>query len=981
MIDAPLFAARPRIIERWFPCAEVSAASIDGWGSSNSETRLMSWFAKRPLAQSRAAVLCSLLPWPETLAEQERVQAILREALGACQDPTWFSCGDSDCDKPDCARESHMRQASRSHAHGIIDCARQDPSGGYDAARTDVLQLLANAYPDRLATVLDPFAGRGLLPLEVARYGQRAYAVDYSPVATLASRVLIDWPFRDWSGEPELPFRPLGDQGSTFDPTDPQRLVHDIKIVQAEVQRRIEQMLDEYYPDNESGEKPWGYLWAQVIPCDSCRRPFPLYASNTLRNPNAKKNKAGCSFELAIEADAWTVRVVDGQTDQQPTMRARNGIKGKLAWCPHMDCGHAHELAEHKRLVRSNYSWLQMLVVADLDGTNKTFRTPTPKELAAPARAAKHLEQLSVNGIVARPDETIVPKQVRIGGESYGAKNFGDLSVDRQNLLHATISQAISDIADEVQAAGCTAEYATALAGYCVTVLTRKLKRSTRGGRLEVMSGGGNAVGDIFVNESSLGFNYDSFESGIGNGPGTWNSVSGVPSALIHLLKTNGHPAVVLRGSALNLAHRDASLDAVVTDPPYEAMIQYTDMTDLYYVWIKRALARVDPVFSITANPRGTQEKAEEIIVHTNHATAEGEHRTPEHYKTNIAKAFAECRRVVHMDGVVSIVFGHGDPDAWRQLLEAISAAGLVLTGAWPANTEKGGQAGSANITTTLTLACRTAPIDRPIGRVAEVDAEMRDVIAQRVRDVWSPSGLSYVDQKMAAAGPALEVVGRYAQILDKVGKPVDLTRYLPLARQAVTEAHDLHFDTLPLDTFDQETRFALEWVRSFGRQVQAASEARWNRLAADMEESDVEGVLTDVAKGVRLALSKDAKIEPVEGLSLFQVALTAAAAWREGSLPDAAAVIRMCGVEADDAHFWACLNALSKNLPETDVDGSVWTAMVRNRDALAAGIVNAEAAAAAVVDQQRGSERVNAMNPGLFENPKSLSGQEGDTK
>lgn len=971
-------APQPRVIERWFPCAEVSAASGSGWGSSNSETLLMSWFAKRPLAQSRAAVLCSLLPWPNEPAEQERVQAILREALGVCQDSTWYECGDVECQVSGCTRKSHMRHASRQHAFGIVDCAKLDPSGGYDAARTDVMQLLQDAYPDRPAEVLDPFSGRGLIPLEAARYGQQAHAIDYSPVATLASRLLIDWPFRDWSNEPELPFDSPGEQASAFDGLDPMRLVRDIAIVQAQVQRRIEQNLDKYYPDNTAGEKPWGYLWVQVIPCDRCGREFPLFGSNKLRVANKKRALESSSFEVRIEEEKWSIVVMSEETSQPPTTRAREGKKGKLAWCPYPDCGHGHELAEHKRLVRANFGRLQMLVVSDLNGTHKEFRKPTEADLEAPEAAAKLLMRTTIDGMPARPDETIVPRQVRIGAETYGAKTFGDLSVDRQNLLHATIAMAIREIAEEAQATGISREYAHALAGYCASILARKLKYSTRGSSLRTKPDGSVMLSDIFVNESSLGFNYDSFEAGVGKGPGSWNSVSGVPAALAQLLRTKGRPATVRRGSALRLSLLDGSMDAVITDPPYEAMIQYTDMTDLFYVWLRRALSGIDNDFVMTANPHGTQEKFEEIIVHTNYATAEGEHRTPEHYRTNISRAFKECKRVVHEDGVVSIVFGHGDPEAWRQLLDAISEAGLVLTGAWPANTEKGGQAGSANIQTTLTLACRPAPPDRPSGRVAEVDAEMRKLIADRVRNVWTPSGLSYVDQKMAAAGPALEVVGRYSQILDKGGQPVDLTRYLPLARQAVTEAHDLHFDTLPLDTFDQRTRFALEWVRSFGRQVQAASEARWNRLAADMEEADVEGVLTDVPKGVRLALSKDAKVEPLEGLSLFQVALTAAEAWREGSLPDAAAAIRTCGVEADDPHFWACLNALSMNLPETDPDGSVWTAMVRNRDALAAGIVNAEAAAVAVVDQQRGAERVKAMNPELFENLNSLFRQEG---
>jgi putative DNA methylase len=974
-------ASRPRIIERWFPCAEVSAVSGSGWGSSNSETLLMSWFAKRPLAQSRAAVLCSLLPWPEDEAEQTRVQAVLREALGVCQDPSWLACGKASCDKLDCTTKSHQVQANRRHDYGIIDCAKQDPSGGYDAARTDVLKLLAEAYPDRPAEMLDPFSGRGLIPLEAARFQVQAHAIDYSPVATLASRLLIDWPFRDWSSEPQLPFDPPGTQAMAFDPSDPQRLVHDIATVHAEVQRRIEKELDEFYPDNEHGEKPWGYLWAQVIPCDGCGREFPLYGSNTLRKPNAKKHDPGASFQLDLADGSWTVEVVEGQTDQPPTMRARPGSIGKLAWCPYPDCGHGHERSEHKRLAKSHLNRVEMLAVSDLEGTDKTFRPPTNAELEAAEAASSKLQSVSVNGLPGRPDEGIGDaNSSTVRAVTYGATTFGDLAVDRQNLLHATIARAIANIADELADAGCTAEYAAALSGYCATVLARKSKYATRGARLQVMSTGGNKVGDIFINESSIAFNYDSFESGIGTGPGTWDSVSGVPTAVGQLRDTAGTPAKVQRGSALNIHLRDGSLDAVCTDPPYEMMIDYTDASDLFYVWLKRALAGVNPDFAMTAHPKGVQEKAEEIIVKKDYAMGgPGEHRTPGFYKTNISRAFAECRRVVHDDGVVSIVFGHGDPDAWRALLDAISDAGLVLTGAWPANTEKGGAAGSANIQTTLTLACRPAPANRPDGRVAEVDAEMRRVITERVRQVWEPSGLSFVDQKMAAAGPALEVVGRYATIRDKRGQPVDLARYLPLARQAVTEAHDLRFDSLPLDTFDQRTRFALEWIRSYARRIQPASEARWQRLAADMSEDDAAGLLVDATKGVRLASSKESAPEPDESLSTFEVALAAAAGWRQGSLADAAAAIRDSKVDPNDPHLWACLSALSQNLPETDVDGAVWTAMVRNREAIAAGVASVEAAAAAQVAEEKQATRTAELNPTMFEDPNSLFGQEGN--
>ena len=93
-------------------------------------------------------------------------------------------------------------------------------------------------------------------------------------------------------------------------------------------------------------------------------------------------------------------------------------------------------------------------------------------------------------------------------------------------------------------------------------------------------------VAGIFINESSLGFNYDSFEVGLADAPGSWTSVAGTPSSLNLLCDTDGRPADVQRGSALSIPRPNQSLDAVVTDPPYEMMIDYSDASDLFYVWI-----------------------------------------------------------------------------------------------------------------------------------------------------------------------------------------------------------------------------------------------------------------------------------------------------------------------------------------------------------------------------------------------------------
>ena len=107
-----------------------------------------------------------------------------------------------------------------------------------------------------------------------------------------------------------------------------------------------------------------------------------------------------------------------------------------------------------------------------------------------------------------------------------------------------------------------------------------------------------------------------------------------------------------------------------MTDPPYDEMIAYADASDLFYVWLKRCLhSHVGPNWPITADPHGTQEKTDEIIVKRVRGEAPDEHRTREHYDTLIAEAFAEMRRVVRDDGVVTIVFGHGEPEVWQRLL------------------------------------------------------------------------------------------------------------------------------------------------------------------------------------------------------------------------------------------------------------------------------------------------------------------------
>ena len=327
-----------RMIERWFPCAEVSEASASGWGSGKSEKALFTWFAARPLAQARAAVITSLLPWPQDESEQRRLQDLVRRCLL-----------------------------------------------GRDAAHDELVAELQRHYPDG-ARVLDPFAGRAIIPLEAARLGARAEGIDYSPVAAIAGRLLADYTMRDWSAEPDLPL-----PGYAYNRLD-DRLTQDVTAVLDEVGNRYEAAMAPYYPVNGSVQT-WGYVWALTMPCQECDRRFPLIGSLILRHPTAKRNDPGQSFRLVVDRREGTFRALvhEGPPTDRPTRvvpegKSKYDSAGKSAICPF--CGHGHSKDLQTRLAALGHMQDAQLLAADPDpAVGKSFRALTPEEEAAASAA------------------------------------------------------------------------------------------------------------------------------------------------------------------------------------------------------------------------------------------------------------------------------------------------------------------------------------------------------------------------------------------------------------------------------------------------------------------------------------------------------------------------------------------------------------------------------------------------------------------
>ena len=876
-----------RMIERWFPCAEVSKYSAKGWGSGFAEKSLFTWFASRPLAQAKAAVICSLLLWPEGEPEQERLKKLVREAME-----------------------------------------------GYDANNSKLRKELAKHYPNG-AKMCDPFSGRAMIPLEAARLGIQAWGIDYSPVATLAGKLLADYPLRDWDNEPDLSFEGY-QQYKTEYFVEP-RLLRDVRFVLDYVGEQYQAEMDEFYP-NVNGQRPWGYLWAITLPCINCGNRFPLTGRLALRNPKlatrTKPTDPGQSYRIVEDNASGTfhTEIHDGMPVERPTLISVAGKRGKSGVC--CFCQHAHPLETLKRMMRDGLRGDRLLAVADHDKkTLRRYREPTDADyqgLVGVDRALRH-EAPFRPGLPAVPTEPLDPGlSAFIGPAGYGYSSWGELCNNRQTLGFVRLARIIDDMCKELLAAGISSSLAEALTGYAVSNLARRMNYSSRSVTLQPH---GQKPSHIYFNDSGISHSFDYFETGCGTGPATWGSlaVHTLRNLTKQLNRTSGLPATLQRGSATELPLPDRCLDAVVTDPPYDSMINYCDSSDLLYVWLKRALVTSHPWFGVTTDPGGLQEKTNEAVI--KFGSIGEDHRTEEHYKSSITKAFDQARLKVGAEGVVSIVFGHGDPDAWERVLTAIADAGLVLTGSWPCSTEKGGKQTGEYIDNTIMMSCRAAAVDRPVGDVRRVDDEIRAEIAKRV-PTWTADGLADSDQRMAAIAPAMEIVGRYSEVRDFTGAPVPIQHFLGLAHKAVEEAANVRIDKFRLTDFDERTRFAISWARQHGRRVAAASEARWQRLSYDMSDSDVEGIIVKDKGGSRLASGEEfaetGRSQHLHSTSaVIDIASAVAAEGR--SLSDIAAALHLIDRENDEM-LWAAMTELARLLGEGDPDGQVWAWAVRNR-------------------------------------------------
>ena len=226
------------------------------------------------------------------------------------------------------------------------------------------------------------------------------------------------------------------------------------------------------------------------------------------------------------------------------------------------------------------------------------------------------------------------------------------------------------------------------------------------------------------------------------------------------------------------------AIDGIITDPPYYDAIPYADLSDFFYVWLRRSIGdRYPDTFAEPLTP-----KSAELVQHS--GRFDGDNRAAKaFYEDGMAESFRTAYQSLSEDSLMVTVFAHKNPDAWETLTTAMISVGLVVTASWPIDTERqGGLKGNrAALATSLWLVCRKRPANARVGHYGKVRREMQERITERLRYFWD-AGIQGPDFVWAAIGPALESYSSYKEVRRNTGEPFTVTEFLTEVRRIVTD-------------------------------------------------------------------------------------------------------------------------------------------------------------------------------------------------
>ncbi|MGH2702286.1 MAG: DUF1156 domain-containing protein [Actinomycetota bacterium] len=863
-----------RLIEEELPLRVINTSSAREKNINHGHIGSMHrWWARRPLAMSRAIVFGTLLPDPGDPVRRKQILNLLAEASSF-----------------DASTNSVRIQPLR--------------------------RLLADAYPEGPPKVLDCFAGGGAIPLEAVRLGCDTTALDLNPVAHLIEKCVLEYP--QSFTEP--------------DALDNNKLADDFVHWAGWVRERVVSTLAKVFPVDEKGRRPAIYFWARTMACPNprCRAEIPLLSSFWL----AKSSRRTVWVEVNSRPGRIALRIRSGPPPEGLDLSSGT-VKAGSVTCP--ACGNS-SLAKDVRDYGKRVGFGRRLyAILDIDGAERRYRAPRPEEVeGGESLATVLLNELkeTPDGTSPLPDEDATNSSARIHRcYSYGYKSMRSYFNERQLYVLGTLCEAVRAAHKELLTSQIDQRRAEAIATYLGLVVDKIAEHNSS--FTSYATNRESSRGTFPRQRISMVWDYietDPFHAagGIWEGHVRW-----VELAIRHCSSTGSVPARVQRGDAQHLPFADGSFDAVIVDPPYYDAIQYADLSDFFYVWLKRSIGHLHPgVFGPPLTP-----KRQEIVENPGKQNPQ-EHSSHEDFERALEGALREMRRVVKPSGVVTIVFAHTDVKAWERLLRALQSCQLVVSTSWPMRSERETRSTaqvSAVLGSSVVLVCRPQHAKEE-GFYDDVVRALETRIAERL-DAFEEMGLVGADYFVSAIGPAFEVFARYTRILKLSGEHVDEAELMVLARQVV--AHHAMRRLLgddSLGALDASSLFYLTWRWAYLTETIPADEAYKLEKAFNVDLSVMSGpggfVKQSGSNFTALGPDERKDIKLSVSPTLIDVLHLACRLWDIGRRRELEELLGATGVGTDPG-FWATAGALAEVLPDGNKERTMLLGLTGNRDAL----------------------------------------------
>lgn len=819
---------KKKLIEVSLPLEAINAeASREKSIRHGHPSTLHLYWARRPLAAARAVLFAQLVDDPSarpeefpTIEEQDAERARLHALLERLV--VWENSNDE----------------------GLLRQAREE---------------IRKSNNGELPAVLDPFAGGGAIPLEAQRLGLEAHASDLNPLAVLINKALIEIPPKFAGLPPVFP----GAAGEHIGWARAEGLAEDVRRygewMRDEAEKRVGHLYPKITDDNGIERTVIAWIWARTVKSPNPANPIEVPLVRSWWLSKTKGKEAWVHAEVVNGEVRYEVRN-DGsgpQGDADGTVSRRGAVS--IADGTPIDLKYIRSEARDGRLGARLTA-----VVAD-GHPGRLYLTPSSldREAAGVARPdALPSGSLPPHSLSPNSNQTL-----RI----YGFSEFSDLFTSRQLTVLTTLSDLVGEAREKVltdaMAAGCqhgerlenggvgAEAYADAIASYLGLAVSRMTDYNSSFTGWNIAREGTRGVfarQQIPMVWDYVEVNPFSKSSGSFVGQTKW-----IARALCHLPATP--QGVVVQQSAVA---RDYSKFVVSTDPPYYDNIGYSDLSDYFYVWLRRTLREVH------ARTVGTMltPKSEELVANPHRHG--GQRGAEQFFVEGFNSVFRRIREGANLSVPMTVYYAYKQQDTrdsgtsstgWHTLLDGLIDSGWEVTATWPMRSERGGRmisVGTNALASSIVLACRPRPANALATTRRAFIAALKSELPEALRALIQGS-IAPVDLAQAAIGPGISVFSRYSRVREADGSDMSVKDALLLINSTLDEVIGEQESD-----FDPDTRFAVKWYRQYGWRQENSGIADQLARSSDTSIAALERGGIFEAKGGKARLLAPAQLE-----------------------------------------------------------------------------------------------------------------------